>query len=125
MRKFLMAAVALICMTAVSGVFTSCEKETTEIKNVRVYYKIDTNKLFCAEGYEETAVKFYTELNNVLLSFKNEEVDEAVLVQSLQEVIDKYDNFCFKGDIELQRSFDGTTFFRVKTYTMTAQGEEE
>ena len=120
-----MAAVALICMTVVSGVFTSCEKDKEEIKNVRVYYKLDMSKLLCAEGYEETAVKFNTELNNVLLSFQNEEVDEVILVQRLQEVIDKYDKFCFKGDIELQRSFDGTTFSRVKTYTMTAQGEEE
>ena len=40
MKKFLMAAVALICMTMTSVVFTSCSEEKTEYKSEKVYYKL-------------------------------------------------------------------------------------
>ena len=119
MKKILMAAVALICMTAVSLVFTSCEKEKTEIKNVTVYYALDTNQLDVAEDYKETALRFKSELESVLQSIEYEQVDEAVLVQRIQEVVDKYNHFCFRGVIYLMRSFDQKNYSTVATYTMT------
>ena len=127
MKKILMVAVALICMTAVSLVFTSCEKETTEIKNVTVYYKIDTSDLYCAEGYEKKALELRSELEGALQSIQYEQTDEAVLVRRIQDIVDKYNYSCFKGNIYLMRSYDDKNYFTLTTYTMdiTKDGDEE
>jgi len=67
MKKFLMAAVALICMTMTSVVFTSCDKndDNTPVNKV---YTLKVSLQMISEG----------ELSQVALEYMNKEFNQVV-----------------------------------------------
>ena len=115
MKKYLMAAVALICMTMTSVVFTSCSEEKTEYKSEKVYYKLSDDIKY---SNQEAAVAFTTELSNLMASIQNTVVDENNLINRLQTIVDTYNNQYLQGNLYLQRSSDGSNFTTIKTFTM-------
>ena len=125
MKKYLMVAVALICMTMTSIVFTSCEKEETTIKRTTVYYSLNWKELEYAKGQENTVKAFLVEVNAVLESIQDTETDEAVLIGHIQDVVEKYDHQYIRGNLYLLRSFDNKNFIAIMTYTMKLAGEGE
>ena len=118
MKKYLMAAVALICMTMTSFVFTSCkDDEKTEIKLEQVQYKLSDNLQYIV-GHEDFVKAFTNELTSVIQSINNTIVNENDLINRLQAIVDTYNNQYIQGDLYLQRSSDGSNFTTIKTFTM-------
>ena len=118
MKKNLMAAVALICMTMTSFVFTSCkDDEKTEIKLEQVQYKLSDNLQYIV-GHEDFVKAFTNELTSVIQSINNTIVNESDLINRLQAIVDTYNNQYIQGDLYLQRSSDGSNFTTIKTFTM-------
>ena len=118
MKKILMAAVALICMTMTSFVFTSCkDDEKTEIKLEQVQYKLTDNLQYIV-GHEDFVKAFTNELTSVIQSINNTIVNESDLINRLQAIVDTYNNQYIQGDLYLQRSSDGSNFTTIKTFTM-------
>jgi hypothetical protein len=118
MKKYLMAAVALICMTMTSFVFTSCkDDEKTEIKLEQVQYKLTDNLQYIV-GHEDFVKAFTNELTSVIQSINNTIVNESDLINRLQAIVDTYNNQYIQGDLYLQRSSDGSNFTTIKTFTM-------
>ena len=118
MKKNLMAAVALICMTMTSFVFTSCkDDEKTEIKLEQVQYKLIDNLQYIV-GHEDFVKAFTNELTSVIQSINNTIVNESDLINRLQAIVDTYNNQYIQGDLYLQRSSDGSNFTTIKTFTM-------
>ena len=118
MKKYLMAAVALICMTMTSFVFTSCkDDEKTEIKLEQVQYKLIDNLQYIV-GHEDFVKAFTNELTSVIQSINNTIVNESDLINRLQAIVDTYNNQYIQGDLYLQRSSDGSNFTTIKTFTM-------
>ena len=108
MKKTMMAAVALICMTMTSIVFTSCKsEEKTEIKTEQVFYKLDGDDLQYVKGHEDVA-----------LAFNNDLTEENELIDRIQAVVDTYNNQYIKGNLKLQKSTDATNFTTIRTFTM-------
>ena len=73
MKKYLMAAVALICMSMTNVVFTSCSEEKTEYKT-QVYYKL-TDDITYITSHKDAAVAFTSELASVIESIQYTVVD--------------------------------------------------
>ena len=118
MKKNLMAAVALICMTMTSFVFTSCkDDEKTETKLEQVQYKLIDNLQYIV-GHEDFVKAFTNELTSVIQSINNTIVNESDLINRLQAIVDTYNNQYIQGDLYLQRSSDGSNFTTIKTFTM-------
>ena len=123
MKKILMAAVALICMTMTNMVFTSCGSEKTIIKPIteNVYYKLEgINNLMCYKGYEYQAEAFGKEINAVANSVNEQDVTPEQVVARIQAVVDQYNNKAIYGTFELYSSYDGSNWNKLKTFTMTA-----
>ena len=119
MKKIMMAAVALICMTMTSLVFTSCKsEEKTVIKTEKVYYKLDGDELKYVKGHEDEVVNFNNDLANLMQSVNYSDVNESELINSLQAIVDSYNNKYINGNLKLLRSTDGTNFTTIKTFTM-------
>ena len=119
MKKIMMAAVALICMTMTSLVFTSCKsEEKTVIKTEQVYYKLDGDELKYVKGHEDEVVNFNNDLANLMQSVNYSVVNESELIKSLQAIVDSYNNKYINGNLKLLRSTDGTNFTTIKTFTM-------
>ena len=118
MKKYLMAAVALICMTMTSVVFTSCkDDEKTETKLEQVQYKLSDNLQYIV-GHEDFVKAFTNELTSVIQSINNTIVNESDLINRLQAIVDTYNNQYIQGNLYLQRSSDGSNFTTIKTFTM-------
>ena len=119
MKKIMMAAVALICITMTSLVFTSCKsEEKTVIKTEKVYYKLDGDELKYVKGHEDEVVNFNNDLANLMQSVNYSVVNESELINSLQAIVDSYNNKYINGNLKLLRSTDGTNFTTIKTFTM-------
>ena len=119
MKKIMMAAVALIFMTMTSLVFTSCKsEEKTVIKTEQVYYKLDGDELKYVKGHEDEVVNFNNDLANLMQSVNYSVVNESELINSLQAIVDSYNNKYINGNLKLLRSTDGTNFTTIKTFTM-------
>ena len=119
MKKTMMVAVALICMTMTSIVFTSCKsEEKTEIVTEKVYYQLDGNDLQYVKGHEDVVLAFNNDLTEVMESVNYTYVKENELIDRIQAVVDTYNNQYIKGNLKLQKSTDATNFTTIKTFTM-------
>ena len=119
MKKIMMAAVALIFMTMTSLVFTSCKsEEKTVIKTEQVYYKLDGDELKYVKGHEDEVVNFNNDLANLMQSVNYSDVNESELINSLQAIVDSYNNKYINGNLKLLRSTDATNFTTIRTFTM-------
>jgi ABC-type oligopeptide transport system substrate-binding subunit len=119
MKKIMMAAVALIFMTMSSLVFTSCKsEEKTVIKTEKVYYKLDGDELKYVKGHEDEVVNFNNDLANLMQSINYSDVNESELINSLQAIVDSYNNKYINGNLKLLRSTDATNFTTIRTFTM-------
>ena len=119
MKKTMMAAVALICMTMTSIVFTSCKsEEKTEIVTEKVFYQLDGNDLQYVKGHEDVVLAFNNDLTKVMESVKSTYVKDNELIDRIQAVVDTYNNQYIKGNLKLQKSTDATNFTTIKTFTM-------
>ena len=119
MKKIMMAAVALIFMTMTSLVFTSCKsEEKTVIKTEKVYYKLDGDELKYVKGHEDEVVNFNNDLANLMQSVNYSDVNESELINSLQAIVDSYNNKYINGNLQLLRSTDATNFTTIRTFTM-------
>ena len=119
MKKTMMAAVALICMTMTSIVFTSCKsEEKTEIVTEKVFYQLDGGDLQYAKGHEDVVLAFNNDLTKVMESVKSTYVKDNELIDRIQAVVDTYNNQYIKGNLKLQKSTDATNFTTIKTFTM-------
>ena len=120
MRKLLMAAVALICMTMTGGVLSSCssEEKTTSV-NETVFYKFDISQLECYKGEEATLNAFKNDMIDALnVSFID--YSENDIIARLQRVVDTYNNKSLRGTVGLQKSTDNVNFKTIKTFTLKA-----
>ena len=118
MKKYLMAAVALICMTMTSVVFTSCkDDEKTDVKLEQVQYKLSDDLQYVV-GHEDFVKAFTNELSSVIQSINGTIVNESDLINRLQAIVDTYNNQYIQGNLYLQRSSDGSNFTTIKTFTM-------
>ncbi len=114
-----MAAVALICMTMSSVVFTSCKsEEKTEIRTEKTFYKLDGSDLEFVKGHEDVVEAFNNELTNAMQSINNTVANESDLINRIQAIVNSYNNQYIKGNLKLQRSNDGSSFTTIKTFTM-------
>lgn len=119
MKKIMMAAVALIFMTMTSLVFTSCKsEEKSVIKTEKVYYKLDGDELKYVKGHEDEVVNFNNDLANLMQSVNYSDVNESELINSLQAIVDSYNNKYINGNLKLLRSTDATNFTTIRTFTM-------
>jgi cysteine sulfinate desulfinase/cysteine desulfurase-like protein len=119
MKKTMMVAVALICMTMTSIVFTSCKsEEKTEIVTEKVFYQLDGNDLQYVKGHEDVVLAFNNDLTEVMESVNYTYVKENELIDRLQAVVDTYNNQYIKGNLKLLKSTDATNFTTIKTFTM-------
>ena len=119
MKKSMMAAVALICMTMTSIVFSSCKsEEKTEIKTEQVFYKLDGGDLQYVKGHEDVVLAFNNDLTEVMESANYTYVKENELIDRIQAVVNSYNNQYIKGNLKLQKSTDATNFTTIKTFTM-------
>jgi cysteine sulfinate desulfinase/cysteine desulfurase-like protein len=119
MKKSMMVAVALICMTMTSIVFTSCKsEEKTEIVTEKVFYQLDGNDLQYVKGHEDVVLAFNNDLTEVMQSVSYTYVKENELIDRLQAVVDTYNNQYIKGNLKLLKSTDATNFTTIRTFTM-------
>ena len=124
MKKILMAAAALICMTMTSTIFTSCgdDKDDTSQKTV-VYYKYaDVENMLCLQTGEGLAQfkAFDTALAGVLSSIQSRDVTDDDVVDMTQRVVDAYNNQMIDGTFKLQRSRNTSEWITVKKFTLNA-----
>ena len=122
MKKILMAAVALICMTMTSVVFTSCGDDKDDSKTV-VYYKYaDVEKVLCLQTEEGLAQfkAFDTALVGVLNAISSREVTDNDVIDMTQRVVDTYNNQMLDGTFQLQTSRNASDWRTLKKFTLTA-----
>ena len=122
MKKILMAAVALICMTMTSVVFTSCGDDKDDSKTV-VYYKYaDVEKVLCLQTEEGLAQfkAFDTALVGVLNAISSREVTDDDVIDMTQRVVDTYNNQMLDGTFQLQTSRNASDWRTLKKFTLTA-----
>ena len=120
-----MAAVALICMTITSAVFTSCGDDKSETKTV-VYYKYaDVETLQCLQTDEgkKQAEAFATALAGVLTSIQSREVTDDVVIEMTQNVVNSYNYKMIEGKFKLQSSRNASDWSTVKKFTLTANSQ--
>ena len=119
MKKTMMVAVALICMTMTSIVFTSCKREEkTEIVTEQVFYQLNGDDLQYVKGHDDVVLAFNNDLTEVMESVKYTYVKENELIDRIQAVVNTYNNQYIKGNLKLQKSTDATNFTTIKTFTM-------
>ena len=125
MKKILMAAVALICMTMTCAVFTSCGDDKNDTRTV-VYYKYTgVETLTClqtAEGRAQ-AEEFATALANVLTTIQSREVSDQDVVDMTQRVVNSYNDQMIDGTFKLQRSYNTSDWTTLKTFTISANAK--
>jgi hypothetical protein len=119
MKKTMMVAVALICMTMTSIVFTSCKsEEKTEIVTEQVFYQLNGDDLQYVKGHDDVVLAFNNDLTEVMQSVSYTYVKENELIDRLQAVVDTYNNQYIKGNLKLLKSTDATNFTTIRTFTM-------
>ena len=122
MKKILMAAVALICMTMTSVVFTSCGDDKDDSKTV-VYYKyadVESVRVVPTEEGQAQAKEFVAALTGVLSSIQSREVTDNDVIDMTQRVVDTYNNQMIDGTFKLQRSRNTSEWTTVKKFTLNA-----
>ena len=122
MKKILMAAIALICMTMTSVVFTSCGDDKGDSRTVIYYTYADVEKMLVlktAEG-EAQFKDFAAGLASVLSSIESQEVTDDDVIDKTQRVVDAYNNQMIEGTFKLQRSRNKSEWTTVKKFTLTA-----
>ena len=120
MKKIMMAAVALICMTATCSLFTSCTEEKTTIKGVEqlVTYRLDgIETLKYYSSYESTLTSFLNDLKKAMQSSVIRSDEE--IINKISSIVDTYNNGGIMGTFSLQSSTDDSNWKTIKTYTMT------
>ena len=123
MKKILMAAVALICMTMTSVVFTSCGDDKDDNKKTVVYYKYaDIESMQCVQSEEglAQAQAFAADLAGVLSSIQSREVTDDDVINLTQRVVDMYNNKMIEGTFKLQTSRNASDWSTLKRFTLTA-----
>ena len=123
MKKFLMAAVALICMTVTSVVFSSCGDDKDDNKKTVVYYKYaDLESMQCVQSDEGRAQfqEFTVDLAGVLSSIQSREVTDDDVINLTQRVVDMYNNKMIEGTFKLQTSRNASDWSTLKRFTLTA-----
>ncbi len=123
MKKILMAAVALICMTMTSVVFSSCGDDKDDDKKTVVYYKYaDVESMQCLQSEEgqAQAKAFATDLAGVLSSIQSREVTDDDVINMTQRVVDTYNNQMLDGTFKLQTSRNASDWSTLKKFTLTA-----
>ena len=122
MKKILMAAVALICMTMTSVVFTSCGDDKDDSKTV-VYYKyadVESVRVVPTEEGQAQAKEFVAALTGVLSSIQSREVTDNDVIDMTQRVVDTYNNQMLDGTFKLQTSRNASDWRTLKKFTLTA-----
>ena len=122
MKKILMAAVALICMTMTSVVFTSCGDDKDDPKTV-VYYKyadVESVRVVSTEEGQAQAKEFVAALTGVLSSIQSREVTDNDVIDMTQRVVDTYNNQMLDGTFKLQTSRNASDWSTLKKFTLTA-----
>ncbi len=122
MKKILMAAVALICMTMTSVVFTSCGDDKDDSKTV-VYYKyadVESVRVVPTEEGQAQAKEFVAALTGVLSSIQSREVTDDDVIDMTQRVVDTYNNQMLDGTFKLQTSRNASDWSTLKKFTLTA-----
>ena len=123
MKKILMAAVALICMTVTSVVFSSCGDDKDDNKKTVVYYKYaDIESMKCVQSEEglAQAQAFAADLAGVLSSIQSREVTDDDVINLTQRVVDMYNNKMIEGTFKLQTSRNASDWSTLKRFTLTA-----
>ncbi len=123
MKKILMAAVALICMTVTSVVFSSCGDDKDDNKKTVVYYKYaDLESMQCVQSDEGRAQfqEFTVDLAGVLSSIQSREVTDDDVINLTQRVVDMYNNKMIEGTFKLQTSRNASDWSTLKRFTLTA-----
>ena len=123
MKKILMAAVALICMTMTSMVFSSCGDDKDDNKKTVIYYKYaDVENMLCVQSEEGLAQfkAFDTALVGVLTAISSREVSDDDVVEMTQRVVDTYNNQMLEGTFRLQKSRNSSDWSTVQKFTLTA-----
>ena len=123
MKKILMAAVALICMTMTSMVFSSCGDDKDDNKKTVIYYKYaDVENMLCVQSEEGLAQfkAFDTALVGVLTAISSREVSDDDVVEMTQRVVDTYNNQMLEGTFRLQKSRNSSDWSTLKKFTLTA-----
>ena len=123
MKKILMAAVALICMTVTSVVFSSCGDDKDDNKKTVVYYKYaDLESMQCVQSDEGRAQfqEFTVDLAGVLSSIQSREVTDDDVINLTQRVVDMYNNKMIEGTFKLQTSRNTSDWSTLKRFTLTA-----
>ena len=122
MKKILMAAVALICMTMTSVVFTSCGDDKDDSKTV-VYYKyadVESVRVVSTEEGQAQAKEFVAALTGILSSIQSREVTDNDVIDMTQRVVDTYNNQMLDGTFKLQTSRNASDWSTLKKFTLTA-----
>lgn len=123
MKKILMAAVALICMTMTSVVFSSCGDDKDDNKKTVVYYKYaDLESMQCVQSEEGLAQfkEFAADLAAVLASIQSREVTDDDVINLTQRVVDMYNNKMIEGTFKLQTSRNASDWSTLKRFTLAA-----
>ena len=123
MKKILMAAVALICMTMTSVVFTSCGDDKDDNKKTVVYYKyadVESVRVVPTEEGQAQAKEFVAALTGVLSSIQSREVTDDDVIDLTQRVVDTYNNQMLDGTFKLQTSRNTSDWSTLKKFTLTA-----
>ena len=123
MKKILMAAVALICITMTSVVFTSCGDDKDDNKKTVVYYKyadVESVRVVPTEEGQAQAKEFVAALTGVLSSIQSREVTDDDVIDLTQRVVDTYNNQMLDGTFQLQTSRNASDWRTLKKFTLTA-----
>ncbi len=120
--KKIQTVLLTLLVACVGMTVQSCSKD--EIK-VNVYYGCDINGLSVIPGYESTGTAFVTDLNKAINSLKGETVTDAMVINKVQAVVDKYNNGVIYGTLLLKSGAlanldDMST---IKTFIMTANSQ--
>ena len=123
MKKILMAAVALICMTMTSVVFTSCGDDKDDNNKTVVYYRyadVESVGVVPTEEGRAQAKEFVAALTGILSSIQSREVTDNDVIDMTQRVVDTYNNQMIDGTFKLQRSRNTSEWTTVKKFTLNA-----
>ena len=118
MKKILMAAVALICMTMSGIVLSSCGDDDDNPVQEIAYFRIDSSDAKWVDGYDATYQAFVSELSAVLNVVQYGGIDDNKVIRDVQTVVDQYNNDVISGTFELKKSSDNVNFKTLHTYKM-------
>ncbi len=123
MKKSLMAAVALICMTMTCAVFTSCGDDKDDNNKTVVYYRyadVESVGVVPTEEGQAQAKAFVAALTGVLSSIQSRVVTDDDVINMTQSVVDTYNNKMLDGTFKLQTSRNTSDWSTLKRFTLTA-----